>query len=92
MLPTVCTSVGIYDADDLVGRFRDGYLPVPASLADLRQRAGDDPVSLAQLRQECPWRVHSAELDVLVAIDVLSDPSLYRQAVAAALTGTVAPG
>lgn len=92
VLPTVCTSAGIYDSDEVIDRFRDGRLPVPAALADLRQRAGDDPVSLAQLREECPWRVHSAELDVLVAIDVLGDPSLYRQAVAAALTGTVASG
>lgn len=92
VLPTVCTSVGIYDADSLVSRFRDGSLPVPASLADLRQRAADDAESLRQLRAECPWRVHSAELDVMVAIDVLNDPSLYRQAVAAALTGTETSG
>lgn len=92
VLPTVCTSVGIYDADSLVTRFRDGSLPVPASLAGLRQRAADDEESLRQLRAECPWRVHSAELDVMVAIDVLNDPSLYRQAVAAALTGAETSG
>ena len=92
VLPTVCTSVGIEDADELLERFRDGRLPAPAALAGLRERAADDPESLAELRAECPWRVHSEELDVLVAIDVLSDPLLYNQAMAAALVGTRAPG
>lgn len=91
VMPTLCTSGTIQDADALVAGFQLGELPVPASMIDLRRAAPEDRVALDALRESCPWRVHDEALDLNVALRLLAEPALYRSAIAAALPPGAAP-
>ncbi len=90
VMPTICTSNGIEDADRIVAMFSSGQLAVPASLTALRQAAPDDERALERLREACPWREHDAELDVEVALRLLRDPVLFQQALAASTPPSLA--
>lgn len=82
VMPTVCTSSNTEtDAKSVIQAFREGRLPRPADMAADRFAAPDDEAALRRLRAACPWQVHDAELDVEVAVDLLTDPVLYAQAV-----------
>jgi carboxyl-terminal processing protease len=89
VLPSICTSTGIGNAAAIVEAFRSGRLEAPAQLHGMREVAHVDPQARAILREACPWQEHDAQLDVDVALALLSDPGLYQQALSAAI---VAPG
>lgn len=82
VMPTICTSAGIEDPEQLVTMFRSGELPVPARMMSDRRAAPDDPVALAHLREACPWKEHDGAVDIEVAELLLSDRSLYAEALA----------
>ncbi len=90
ILPTVCTSGNGTDAKAMIQAFRAGQLPSLADAAADRFRAPDDDTALRRVRAACPWQVHDADLDVQVAIGLLSDPALYAQALGSQDRGTVA--
>jgi len=84
ILPTVCTSGSGIDADAVIQAFRGGQLPrLVGDLAAERFKAPDDEAALRRIRAACPWQVHDADLDLKVAVDLLSDPALYAQALGA---------
>lgn len=89
--PTVCTSRGGQDdATALLADLRDGRIRPVAQFAGWRARAADDEDALAHLREACPWKEHEPELDLKVALRLLSEPTMYQRAVALASTNTVA--
>ncbi len=90
VFPSICTSAGDETAEQILQRFRSGELGTPASVAGLRARAAADPAALERLREACPWRPHDEELDVAVALQVLRDPGLFQQAMAAQSTPSLA--
>lgn len=90
VLPTICTSTGLDDVEEVVDRFQSGRMPVPAGLGRLRIEAGDDPAALDALRDACPWRTHDERLDEDVAVALLSDGTLFQRALSASLAPTLA--
>lgn len=88
--PTVCTSrAGQDDPAALLSDLRDGRLR-PTQIASWRAKAADDEQALAHLRESCPWKEHEPELDLKVAMRLLSEPALYQRAAALAIVNTVA--
>lgn len=84
ILPTVCTSnSGEADAKAVIEAFRAGQLPRPGDMAADRFTAPDNDAALKRIRGACPWQVHDANLDIQVAVDLLSDPQLFAQAIGA---------
>ncbi|MEQ8967647.1 MAG: S41 family peptidase [Azospirillaceae bacterium] len=83
VMPTLCTSAGIDQADSLIDRFRSGRLAIPAQLTAAQRAAPESESALDALRSACPWRAHDAELDLEVARRVVSDPMLYAEVVQA---------
>lgn len=90
VMPTVCTSGGIQDVDQLVWMFRTGELVVPSALTHLRRAAPDDQSALDQLRATCPWREHDDAFDVEIARRVLEDSNLYARALSLSAAPNVA--
>ncbi|MBP2290873.1 S41 family peptidase [Azospirillum rugosum] len=89
--PTVCTSRGGQDdASALLTDLRDGRVRPMAQFAGWRAKAADDEDALAHLREACPWKEHEPELDLKVALRLLSEPTMYQRAVALASSNTVA--
>jgi len=83
VMPTICTSTGLEDAERIIGLFRTGELQPSPSLRAYRHVAADDEDALAALRAFCPWRAHDEELDVVVAERLLEQPELYALALRA---------
>ncbi len=89
--PTVCTSrTGQDDPGALLTDLRDGRARPMSQFAGWRAKAADDEEALNRLREACPWKEHEPELDLKVALRLLSEPALYQRAVALASTNTVA--
>lgn len=89
--PTVCTSrAGQDDPAALLADLRDGRTRPMSQFAGWRAKAADDEESLARLREACPWKEHEPELDLKVALRLLSEPAMYQRAVALASSNTVA--
>lgn len=84
--PTVCTSNDIGRIDDALRPLRTGPVIPPSTLALWRTRAPEDETALNRLREVCPWKEHSLELDLQVAGALLKDPPLYRRALLMAQT------
>ncbi len=84
--PTVCTSRDDVDPDTALEPLRNGRLESPSVIARWRAAAPDDQFALDHLRQVCPWKAHEAELDVRVAERLLTQPVLYRSALALSTT------
>jgi carboxyl-terminal processing protease len=83
VLPTVCTSIDAETPAEVVAAFRAGELPSPRELEPLRRRAPEDEAALAQVRAACEWEPREAEFDIQVAIEFLTDRTLYQQALSA---------
>ncbi|WP_448204689.1 S41 family peptidase [Azospirillum sp. sgz302134] len=89
--PTVCTSrAGQDDPAALLTDLRDGRVRPTAQFAGWRAKAADDEEALTRLREACPWKEHEPELDLKVALRLLSEPAMYQRAVALASSNTVA--
>ena len=88
--PTICTSNGLTDADQVLQAFRAGEIPTPDRLLRQRQLAADDDAALEELRSACPWREHNSDLDVDVAIALLQDSALYARALTTAPAAALA--
>lgn len=90
ILPTVCTSGSGTDAKAMIDALRAGQMPSLAEAMSERFKAPDDEAALRRVRSACPWQVHDADLDIQVAVGLISDPALYAQALGSQDRGTVA--
>src|SRR5690606_17097029 len=79
VLPDVCTSADIGNADEVVDRLVAGQFPIARSV---RQAAIDpeDETALAALRERCPTRETESEIDLKVARRLIEEPALYARA------------
>ena len=79
VLPDICTTGEITEADEVLTLIRTGALPLAE---DLRRRAVDtnDDQAVEALRANCPTREEETEVDLQVAKRLLLDPSLYARA------------
>ena len=80
VLPDVCTSGDVSTLADVMTRIHSGALPIAA---DLRRRDIDtnDDAAVEELRAHCPAREgDEAEIDLLVARQLLEEPGLYARA------------
>ncbi|MGQ9370951.1 S41 family peptidase [Azospirillum sp. A39] len=84
--PVICTSRDDGDAHALLQDLRDGRARLPAEIASWRAAAADDEAALAHLREACPWKEHEPDVDVEVARELLTEPGLYKRALAIAST------
>lgn len=80
VVPNICTSGTVDKASTLVAELKAGRLSLPSMLRTWRAEAGENNAALLSLRAMCPWHVHPADLDMKVALMLLSDPRLYRRA------------
>jgi carboxyl-terminal processing protease len=80
VVPHVCTSREASGPDAVLAEVRSGLRVLSPTLAQLRHAAADDDGALAAIRDACPFRAHDPELDVQVAVRILSDRALYRVA------------
>ena len=83
VVPTICTSGMVEDADRLIALVRAGRLGLPAELPSWRAVAPDDEEALADLRDICPWQAHDEAFDVEIARRLLDDPILFAEAMTA---------
>jgi carboxyl-terminal processing protease len=90
VVPTVCTSGPVADADQLVALLRSGALDLPEDLAELRAAAPDDEEALAAVREVCPWQAHDEAFDIEIARRLLGDPALFAEALSASGIATLA--
>lgn len=79
VLPDICTTGEIEQADQVFALIRAGALPLSH---DLRRRDIDtnDDQAVETLRANCPMRDEEAEIDLEVATSLLEDPNLYALA------------
>lgn len=82
VLPTLCTSNGAADSDELIDQYQSGALQVPTRLSTWRLAAPESQAALDILRAACPWQDHDEVLDIMVAKRLLLDPNLYGPALA----------
>ncbi len=89
VLPSVCTASG-GDADSIVAALRSGKVsPLPIAVRNTVNP--DDAPVLDRLRGACPARKTDDPVDVDVAVKLLENRGLYREAISlAAPAGTVA--
>ncbi len=85
VLPSVCTADG-NAADSILMALRDGKVsPLPIALRNAANR-DDEPV-LDRLRTACPARKTDEPVDVDVAVKLVVNGALYRQALSLAALG-----
>ncbi|WP_299626763.1 S41 family peptidase [Pelagibius sp.] len=79
VLPDICTTGEIEQADQVLALIRAGAMPLSR---DLRRRDIDtnDDQAVETLRANCPMRDEESEIDLEVATSLLEDPSLYALA------------
>ena len=76
VIPDICTSKDIKSAADALKRLREGRFPI--DLATRRtDLAPNDDSGLQNLKAHCPGTEEERDIDLEIAIDLLSDPSLY---------------
>ena len=90
VVPTVCTSGPVEDADRLIALLRAGELDLPAELPAWRAVAPDDEEALAELREVCPWQAHDEAFDLEIARRLLDDPALFAEALTASSAAALA--
>lgn len=78
--PTICTSRDEANADTILASVRGGFVPPQLDIMRWRKAAPDDEAALTHLRNACPWKAHASELDVDVAVRVLTNPTIYVSA------------
>jgi carboxyl-terminal processing protease len=89
VLPSVCTASGS-DADAILGALKNGKVsPLPIAVRNTVNP--DDAPVLDRLRGACPARKTDEPVDVDVAVKLLENRGLYREAISlAAPAGTLA--
>lgn len=85
VLPDICTSTDIGDADEVVDRLVAGQLPIARAVRQAAIDTGDE-AGLAALRARCPTRETESEIDLKVARRLIEDPGLFARA-----RGEIAP-
>jgi len=78
--PTICTSREVETAEAVLDPVRGGFVSPHLDIMRWRKAAPDDEAALAHLRASCPWKAHRSELDVDVALRLLTSPTLYVSA------------
>ncbi|MGF1607771.1 MAG: S41 family peptidase [Kiloniellales bacterium] len=76
VVPDICTSRDVTSVADVEARLRAGTLPFDKVLrrSDI---APDDDKALEALRDRCPVSEGEKEIDMEIAIDLLTNPALY---------------
>ena len=79
VMPNLCTSGDVADANDVLLRLQSGEFPLRHYGADII--AGhNDPAQMAVLREKCPRRDGEPEIDLEVARALLQNAGLYARA------------
>ena len=81
VVPTLCTAGLADDNGALDAALRRAAEAAPDAVSASRPRASLDDNAWRQLRQSCPARAESPQLDLKIAERVLADPARYGQAV-----------
>jgi len=89
VLPDICTTRGIDSADDVLAQLQQGTMPIDHNVRNVSPDF-DDPEALKLLRDHCPPRGTDAAVDLEVAERLLTEPSLYAQALGAPASGATA--
>jgi carboxyl-terminal processing protease len=89
VLPTICTSKGEDKASIVIGKLRRHALP-PLDVAARNAARVDDAATLNRLRANCPARNAMSDVDLEVALGVLTDRALYAEAVRLGESGQAA--
>jgi carboxyl-terminal processing protease len=80
VLPDICTSQErVTSADDVFGLLQSGQMPI-AYATRIRNVDSKDLVGLEHLRAACPGREGDNEIDMKVALHLLTTPELYARA------------
>ncbi|TQV80645.1 S41 family peptidase [Denitrobaculum tricleocarpae] len=79
VLPDICTTGDIDSTDDVLAALRRGTMPIDHDIRSISPDF-DDPAAIKLLRDNCPPRRTAASIDLEVAERLLSEPSLYVQA------------
>lgn len=79
VMPDICTSGDVSSADDVLERLRRGIYPLDKVIRRTDVAPNDDE-GLEALRAQCPVYEGENEIDLEVAADLLTDPSLYARA------------
>ncbi len=89
VLPDICTTKDIKSAEDVLRALRQGTMPIDHNIRNVSPDF-NDPASIRLLRDNCPPRQSTAEIDLEVAERLLTEPSLYVQALGEIESGTTA--
>src|SRR5690606_13774204 len=79
VIPDICTSADVGNAEEVVDRLVAGQLPIARTLLHAPIDA-EDELALAELRERCPTRETESEIDLKVATRLIDDPTLYARA------------
>ena len=80
VMPDICTSgSNVQSAEDVLEQLRRGVFPID-KVTRRTDVAPNDDEGLEALRAHCPIHEGENEIDIEVAADLLTDPSLYARA------------
>ena len=80
MLPSICTNGIDSDAGPVLAALRAGTLrPVPTVLRNATDPR--DETALNRLRADCPVKTGERPAELQLALQLLAEPALYRQAI-----------
>lgn len=86
VLPDICVEDDNDSASEILAGLRRGLNTIPPAIRQVSIDPGDAP-ALNALRARCPAREGTAEVDLEVAIGLLSDGTLYQEALAGGKSG-----
>ena len=86
VLPDICVEDDNESASEILAGLRRGLNTIPPAIRQVSVDPGDAP-ALNALRARCPAREGTAEVDLDVAIGLLSDGALYQEALAGGKSG-----
>ena len=87
VVPDICTSSDINSVEEVMERLRNGLLPVDPETQRMDLDPSDD-AGLEALRANCPVHEGENELDMEVALRLLTDSELYARALHGGRTNT----
>ncbi|MEX2628815.1 MAG: S41 family peptidase [Tistlia sp.] len=79
VMPDICTSTDVGDAEEVVDRLIAGQMPITRAVRQASFES-EDETALAALRASCPTRETESEIDIKVARRLIEDPGLFARA------------
>ncbi len=79
VMPDICTSTDVGDAEEVLDRLIGGQLPIAPAVRQA-EIDSEDQAALAELRARCPTRETESEIDLKVARRLIEDPGLFARA------------